>query len=391
MSSASNSPRNSPRSLRSRSNGSLARNSVTGKTKQSRFQRAKKNLQSRTLDSRFGRKSVTAVGLGPNEKEVVAILKEAITLDKGHEYAKHAKKTVLKTAMKLHNLEEMGLFTKEVVQPAAMPFNNLAVCLLWHMERAATVREEEKINTQRLCDFFEEARKVSVQILEPMMTKKNVDLLSDVIKYLGSSGFIDKFLYDSRFTEYRDTILRHVRELLDPWLQNNRPNIPCQTYGCEDNCCQVYGGFAKHCSSCHQKVVEAEMKGPSLTVWLRDAEKYRILKSFFLQATVEEVDSNDLAFLRAVEDFSQLENKNTLNSRSRIIFRKYLSANSQKRVRVGDEVLDELQGKMASGANSSTFKQAHQDVLARLEKVFRGEFMGSEAYAMYWQHQRETN
>ena len=46
------------------------------------------------------------------------------------------------------------------MQPAAIPFNNLAVCLLWHMERAATIREEEKINTQRLCDFFEEARKV---------------------------------------------------------------------------------------------------------------------------------------------------------------------------------------------------------------------------------------
>lgn len=369
----------------------MSSSSRVGKLKQSRLQRAKKNIQSRTLDSRFGRKSVSAVGLGLSEKEVISILKEAVSLDKGHDFAKHAKKTILKTAMKLHNLEEMHLFTDEAIRPAAIPFNNLAVCLLWHLERAATVREEEKINTQRLCGYFDEARKVSIQILEPLMTKKNVNLVSDLASYLGSPEFIDKFLYDARFSEYRETILKHVRELLEPWLEKNRPVIPCQTYGCENNCCQVYGGFSKHCSDCHKKSVEQETNNPSLAAWLRDAEKYRILKSFFLQTTVEDVDSNDLAFLRAVEDFSQLENKNTLNSRSRIIYRKYLAANSQKRVRVGNNVLDELQQKMASGANSSTFKQAHQDVLARLQKVFTDEFTSSEAFATYWRHQRETN
>jgi len=133
------------------------------------------------------------------------------------------------------------------------------------------------------------------------------------------------------------------------------------------------------------------MKSPSLAVWLRDQEKYRILKEFFLQATVEDVDSNDLAFLRAVDDFSQLENKSTLTSRSRIIFRKYLAENSQKRVRVGNDILDELRDKMANGSNSATFKDAHQNVLARLEKVFDEQFTSSEAYATYWRHQRETS
>ena len=53
---------------------------------------------------------VVAVALGPNEKEVIAILKDAVALEKGNEFAKNAKKTVLKTAVKLHNLEEMVHF-----------------------------------------------------------------------------------------------------------------------------------------------------------------------------------------------------------------------------------------------------------------------------------------
>lgn len=127
---------------------------------------------------------------------------------------------------------------------------------------------------------------------------------------------------------------------------------------------------------------------------MRDPEKYQILKSYFLDAHTQGVSSNDLAFIRAVEDYSQLENKNTLSARARIIYRKYLEDRSTKRVVIDDETMDAVRLNMSgslSGRGSSTFQAAQKDVLSRLSRVFREGFTTSDPYIAYWHHMRETN
>lgn len=244
------------------------------------WSRAKKNLTSRTLNSKLGRKGVTG-GLGPHENAIISAVKSAVSLYKNSpECGREAKKLILRTAAKVKIMDDEGVLTGPEVQAAAGPINDFGVCFLWFMERASTAMISSKrptpIDVTRLVTLVEDVRKCCIDVLRPLITEKNISPVDELLMLLGSHDFLDLFFNDQRFQNDRAIILHSVNALLEPFSEHFSLERTCSTYGCVENCCVVCGGYSDHCTEHHQQQVKIEMDCPTAKLWLSHPDKNQI-------------------------------------------------------------------------------------------------------------------
>eukprot|EP01083_Nonionella_stella_P096169 270269_1 len=149
-----------------------------------------------------------------------------------------------------------------------------------------------------------------------------------------------------------------------------------------------YGRFAEYCSKHHRQQVEDEMKNPSAEMWLKQPEKVRIFTPFLLSD--RSVSTNDLAFVRAVDDFRQLDGAAAIQNRAQIIRRAYLRENAAKRVEVDGETEREIVSALYDHPTNHLFDEAVAQVMNKIRKVFTDHFLVSDEYREYCELTSET-
>lgn len=232
-------------------------------------------------------------------------------------------------------------------------------------------------------------RRVCLKIIRPLITDKNVKPVDELLQLFASKDFLYKFFNDQKFQNDRVVILHSLNSLLEPYSEQFTCERNCATYGCDEQCCVVSGRFSDYCKGHHSRHVKEEMSNPTAKMWLTLADKYQIFSQFLL--TRKTVTQHDLAFLRAVDDFRQLDSPSGIQSRAAIVHRVYLKPKASKKVNVDSKIASGIQNQLLSQATCNLFKPAVSQIMERIQNVFESEFLDSKEYNGYWEFMQQTS
>lgn len=173
---------------------------------QSRMLKAKKCLASMGAKSTVGQKTISHF-LGVPGTNLLVALQGAATKDVGEAKAKALIENIYILACKGKVLYDAKIITHQNTKEFVAPVNQTCIAIF-------LLLEEKRKNPSKQADCtglalkFAQLESLVINLLKPHIKEKNIEKTKEVFKYFGSKRFLDLFVNNPNFHEYKTTLHR---------------------------------------------------------------------------------------------------------------------------------------------------------------------------------------
>lgn len=187
---------------------------------QSRYALMKKNLRSKFMNTKLGRRAAMSF-IGEGGVSLMHHFKAAAKLDKGEKFSKQLKRRVLRIAVKV----QLAIKQKKVEIKDLTNLNKISLRALKSLQRALEITEESKEEVSHdyidnLEEMFSQFTVELVTIFRPHMTAKNINKTKETLNYWGGKHFLNLLVKDEGYKKERIGAIESIKQMLKDYGKN---------------------------------------------------------------------------------------------------------------------------------------------------------------------------
>jgi hypothetical protein len=349
---------------------------------QSRILKAKKCLASMGAKSSVGQKTILHF-LGVPGTNLLVSLQSAAAKDVGEQKAKALIENIYILACKGKILYDAKIITPSNTKEFVAPVN--ATCIAIFL-----LLEEKRKNPSKQADVtgitlkFAQLESLVVSLLKPHIKAKNIDKATEVFKYFGTKRFLDLFVNNPNYHEFKTTLHRNLKLLIVDRLEEASllpPPRLCKTHDCQAEALDEDGKFAgsHYCIAHHEKQYNILLKEPNVHHFL--AENGFDYEPF-VQMAEKHFPPNARMMYRGINNYQETNTRLRKNF-AEGIYDKYLSENASNKVTCLSPACVEKVKETYKAAEVSCYDACSAELAAVLTPIFKQHFLNSEPYKEY--------
>lgn len=353
-------------------------------SKSSLITRAKKNIASRSANTRVGRSTLRKL-IGPEGNIILNVIYSVTCKKMGEQLAKENRKDMFKLILKVGILFQEHKLTPDSTDHIQEPIANTTQSLI------DAVLCEEEVNVESLCGLFHNIHELVFPLLKPLLKMQSLVRMTNLFIYYGGMGFLSALVNDAEFVQERFVLAEALASLLRNYhaYKQNLQNEQCGIIRCERQRVFVSDdlkrrtGFegTKFCWKHHQDIVEDMVERPTLKKFL---DNYEVL-SQFRECLVGDAEMNLLHLYFAITDFKQCNSRTVRVNRVNNIMEKFFSPSSPTFVPLCRDFLQDIESRLDRSAFPPTalFQHIEQEVYTLLEDIFLERFVLSAQFEQF--------
>jgi len=349
---------------------------------QSNIVSMKKFLASKGAKSSMGQKAILHF-LGAQGTNILASLQNAATRDVGEQKAKALIENVYVLACKSKVLYDAKLITPANTREFISPVNQLAIGIFMLLE-GKKKHPAKKADVTPVALKFAQLEVSLLNLLKPLIKEKNQQKVSETIQYFGGSAFLDLFVNNPDYHEYKSSLHKNLKSLINERLEETDLMAPprlCKTQGCGAEALDEDGKFAgsHYCGTHHEEQYKALLKAPDVHHFLvENGADYEP----FVTIADKHFPPNSRHLYRGSHNYTEAGPK-IRKIFAEGIYEKYLSPNATHPVKcLSAECLAEIQAKVRTG-DISCYETSQKELKAIFTPIFKEHFLNTEAYKEY--------
>jgi len=223
-----------------------------------------------------------------------------------------------------------------------------------------------------------------LNLLKPHIKQKNIDKATEVFRYFGSKRFLDMFVNNPSYHEFKTTLHRNLKLLIVDRLEEASllpPPRLCKTPECQAEALNEDGKFAgsHYCATHHERQYNALLKEPSVHHFL--AENGFDYEPFILMAD-KYFPPNARMMYRGTHNYQETNSRLRKNF-AEGIFDKYLADNAPNKVTCLSPACVEKVKQTYKAAEVTCYDGCKTELAAVLTPIFKQHFVNSEPYKEY--------
>lgn len=360
----------------------MAAASSEEKVKQSMGVSAKKFLASKGAKSAMGQKAILHF-LGERGTNMLMCLQNAAIKHIGEAKAKALVENVYVLACKAKVLYDAKMITYSNTKEFTTPINQLAIGIFQVLE-ARKKSPTKPADVTPVALKFAQMEAMLTALLRPLIKEKNLKKVNEVIGYFGSKQFLEIFVNDPEYHEFKATLHKNLKALIKERLEDvdiMPPPRACKVHGCAAEALDEDGKFAgsHYCAPHHDAQYKALLKEPNVHHFL--VENGFDYDPFIAMADKHFPPNSRLMYRGCV---------NYLEASAKIrkifaegIWEKYLAPKSSNLVTcLTPACVAEIEAKYQSG-DPTCFDAARAELKAVFTPIFTAHFLNTEAYKDY--------
>jgi len=223
-----------------------------------------------------------------------------------------------------------------------------------------------------------------ILLLKPLIKEKNQQKVSETLQYYGGTAFLDMFVNDMAYHEFKTTLHKNLKSLINERLEETDLMSPprlCKVQGCPGEALDEDGKFSgsHYCGQHHEEQYKTLIKEPS-------AHHFLVENGFDYEPFVSMAEKLFPPHARLLYRGAS----NYLDASPKIrkifaegIFEKYLSANATHPVTcLSPACLEGIQKNMRTG-EFTCFEVCQAELNAIFTPIFKENFLNTEAFKDY--------
>jgi len=352
------------------------------KPKQSMGVSAKKYFTSKVAKSTMGQKAILHF-LGERGTNMLMCLQNAAIKHIGDAKAKALVENVYVLACKAKVLYDAKMITYSNTKEFTAPINQLAIGIFQVLETRKK-QPTKPADVTPVALKFAQMEAMLTNLLRPLIKERNLNKVNEVIGYFGSKQFLDVFVNDPNYHEFKATLHKNLKALIKERLEDvdiMPPPRACKVHNCVSEALDEDGKFAgsQYCATHHDEQYKALLKEPNAHHFL--VENGSDYHPFVAMADQYFPPNSRLMYRGCV---------NYLDANAKIrkifaegIWEKYLAPKSANQVScLSAACVAEIQAKYLSG-DPTCFDAARAELKAVFTPLFNQHFLNTEAYKDY--------
>jgi len=350
--------------------------------KQSMGVSAKKFLASKGAKSTMGQKAILHF-LGDRGTNMLMCLQNAGIKHIGEAKAKALVENVYVLACKAKVLYDAKLITPSNTKEFTQPINQLAIGIFQVLEtRKKSPTKPADVTPVAL--KFAQMEAMLINLLRPLIKEKNLKKVNEVMGYFGSKQFLDVFVNDPDYHEFKATLHKNLKSLIKERLEDvdiMPPARACRVTSCQAEALDEDGKFAgsQYCAPHHEEQYKALLKEPNVHHFL--VENGSDYDPFIAMADKHFPANSRLMYRGCVNylDASQKIRKIFAEG----IWEKYLTPRATNLVTcLSPACVSAIEAKYQTG-DPGCFDMARAELKAVFTPLFNQHFLNTEAYKDY--------
>jgi len=221
-------------------------------------------------------------------------------------------------------------------------------------------------------------------LLRPLIKEKNLKKVNEVMGYFGSKQFLDLFVNDQNFHEFKATLHKNLKALIKERLEDVEfmpPPRACKVHTCTSEALDEDGKFAgsQYCAPHHEEQYKALLKEPNVHHFLvengSDYDAFVVMADKYFPPNSRLMYRGCVNYLEASAKIRKIFAEG--------IWEKYLAAKTPNLVTcLSPACVAEIQSKYLTG-DPGCFDSARAELKAVFTPLFNQHFLNTEAYKDY--------
>jgi hypothetical protein len=221
-------------------------------------------------------------------------------------------------------------------------------------------------------------------LLKPLIKEKNQKKVSETMQYFGGTAFLDTFVNDVHYHEFKSTLQKNLKSLINERLEEidliSPPRL-CKSQGCQSEAADEDGKFAgsHYCVTHHDTQYKALMKDP-------DVHHFLVENGFDYEPFVVMADKHfpphTRLFYRGAQNYAEASPK-IRKIFAEGVWEKYLAPNATHPVKcLSAACLADVQKNLKSG-DPGVYQGCQKELKVIFTPIFKMHFLKSEAFQDY--------
>jgi len=237
------------------------------KVKQSMGVAAKKYFASKGAKSSMGQKAILHF-LGERGTNMLMCLQNAAIKHLGEAKAKALVENVYVLACKAKVLYDAKMITPANTKEFINPINQLAIGIFQVLE-SRKKSPTKPVDVTPVALKFAQMEAMLTTLLRPLIKEKNLQKVNEVFGYFGSKNFLEMFVNNPEYHEYKATLHKNLKALIKERLEDADimpPPRQCRATSCVFEALDEDGKFAgsQYCAAHHEEQFKRLLKEPDV-------------------------------------------------------------------------------------------------------------------------------
>jgi len=280
------------------------------------------------------------------------------------------------------------LYDAKMITPAntrefTNPINQLAIGIFQVLETRKK-QPTKPADVTPVALKFAQMEAMLTSLLRPLIKEKNLQKVNEVLGYFGSKQFLEMFVNDPSYHEFKTTLHKNLKALIKERLEDvdfMPPPRQCKAPHCASEALDEDGKFAgsQYCAPHHEEQYKALVKNPNVHHFL--VENGADYDPFIVIAD-QCFPPNSRLMYRGCVNYTETSPK-IRKIFADGIWEKYLAQKASNPVTcLSEACIAEIQAKYQSG-EPGCFDGARTELLAVFTPIFRERFLNTEPYKDY--------
>lgn len=321
--------------------------------------------------------------LGTPGTNLLVSLQSAAAKDAGEQKAKTLIENIYILACKGKILYDAKIITPQNTREFVAPVNAACIAIFLLLEEKRK-KPSKQADVTGVALKFAQLESLVLNLLKPHIKQKNIDKAAEVFKYFGTKRFLDLFVNNPSYHEFKTTLHRNLKLLIVDRLEEASllpPPRLCKIPECQQEALDEDGKFAgsHYCATHHEKQYNALLKEPNVHHFL--AENGYDYEPFVLMAD-KHFPPNARMMYRGTHNYQET-NARLRKNFAEGIYDKYLSENASNKVTCLSPACVEKIKQTYKAAEVTCYDACNAELNAVFTPIFKQHFLNSEPYKEY--------
>jgi len=301
----------------------------------------------------------------------------------GEAKAKALVENVYVLACKAKVLYDAKMITPANTREFTNPINQLAIGIFQLLENRKK-SPTKPVDVTPVALKFAQMEAMLTNLLRPLIKEKNLQKVNEVIGYFGSKNFLEMFVNDPEYHEFKATLHKNLKALIKERLEDvdiMPPPRQCKANNCNGEALDEDGKFAgsQYCATHHEEQFKRLLKDPDVHHFLvENGSDY----DPFVEIADKYFPPNSRLMYRGCVNYIDAGVK-IRKIFAEGIWEKYLAPKCSNPVTcLSAGCVAEIEAKYQTG-DPTCFDKARAELLAVFRPVFKERFLNTEAYKDY--------
>jgi len=321
--------------------------------------------------------------LGERGTNMLMCLQNAAIKHIGEAKAKALVENVYVLACKAKVLYDAKMITPSNTREFTNPINQLAIGIFQLLENRKK-SPTKPVDVTPVALKFAQMEAMLTNLLRPLIKEKNLQKVNEVFGYFGSKNFLEMFVNDPEYHEYKATLHKNLKALIKERLEDvdiMPPPRQCKASSCVGEALDEDGKFAgsQYCATHHEEQYKRLLKEPDVHHFLvENGSEYEP----FLAVADKFFPPNSRLMYRGCVNYMDASVK-IRKIFAEGIWEKYLAPKCSNPVTcLSPGCVAEIEAKYQTG-DPACFDKARTELKAVFNPVFKEHFLNSEAFKDY--------